>query len=951
MGEYVQSEHGQLYREGEETFLRSRDGSRFVAAKGAEAQQLLASGDLIPATADEVAKRQAQNRSGGVGGQLAAFGEGAVAGAVDLAYAPAAMATSAAEGLGLIDENPLAGTSGRQFMADVAGIGAQAFGGDLSQGEQYAQGMRERAQVNPLASGAGYVAPAVAAALATGGVAGGGTLLRTMGAEAILGGLQGGAAAQEDAFVQDYELTAEQMWAGAGLGALLGGGTAGAIGLVGNLARRGTSRLAKVFGRAGEEAPIATQDAIDASVSRALEARGVKPAEGIGAKVKEAIEASLGKDPAEALADIQTHARRAEIIDDAARRTAEGVEQVSAAGEDMMESVVNGGMRKAHMRRLISKENNAAQVAEARAQFDKIRQVIQETAPTPPPKGATAEEIAAHSAANNTYGNLKSRQQVAKYIGKLGEQMDSAKDGADVFNLLDEAKRSLQLEHKALGRAARGAGTSGDRGRQIATQKLSDLYEGIQENTRTMLEREDLWGGLGKWQADKNAAFKRYLDTRSKFEDYFMTRILRSDYEGRPVYAADPGKIRSYFERLGTADGELPQKIVQENLDAGRQLMDVIGDSSEQFAADIAKVREGYAKISQLAQEAEKTVKVSNQVAELLKAESESPFGSGALFGGVIGGIPGAIIGGAAGAATKPWTTLRRVSAVQEAAKRLDDRMGGAVSNFLRKNSGKEVKATGALRERVEKFAKEDLPDFASYVSEKSKTVREAGKRGAIPPIVRFALDGKDNKESFPERARQLERLADGSQVVQWSADNMGGMADQMPATYQAMVGKAGGAAAYLLGKVPRAALDPDLRSLGVVPSPRQLDELATAWEAVADPSSVFEQLDKGFVDPVAVEALKTVYPRLWQRMRDRALLEYQQMDEPPPIGARIKLDLLFDFGGQIEPSISPRRLQQNTQLNQLRMQQIEPQSPPSPGRSQPEVADKFATGTESIEL
>jgi hypothetical protein len=100
----------------------------------------------------------------------------------------------------------------------------------------------------------------------------------------------------------------------------------------------------------------------------------------------------------------------------------------------------------------------------------------------------------------------------------------------------------------------------------------------------------------------------------------------------------------------------------------------------------------------------------------------------------------------------------------------------------------------------------------------------------------------------------------------------------------------------FLESKLPPKRVD-DL-GLDQPPTAPQLAKWSRYYSAVNDPLGVFKDMEKGYVSPEGLEALKTVYPALYSAMQEQ--VRGTLKDDPKP---RNKLLVATVLGGQMSPT------------------------------------------------
>lgn len=938
-------------REGR-AFLKDSAGNLFRVNPDAAADQIL-SGQFEPASPDEVHRRDVAKRAGD--SAALAFGEGAVTGAFDAATA---VGRVGAEALGPVLEaaggpspsaQPGQRPEGLGRSKDVSGravLEAVVAGGDEARAAEYAENARARAAESPFAAFGGRVVGEVAGTALGGGLAaralGGATTAAT--GSRIAGGVAAGvtegaalgyAQANEDAYIENHELTADQALAGMGLGALFGGGVSLA-----------TGGAARVFGRKGTRGetpfdspklgPYRTRDeALERSAASAL---GTPPAPGLGSKLADALESaqsavsgaerstlkSFGAhrwDDA-AVAGREMWRNREAILEGAAKQMRADLDDLAARSRDVMDEVVDADLKRSHIASKVSGDS-AAQVGAARAELGRL--------------AAEADELVTNVEA---FGNRGVAKRIRQFVGELTDQAGASDDAADAFITLDRAKRGLQRWRKQLGRSA---ARSDDALLRQQADALGTRLEQMQERSRQLLMDEKLWGSAAADQRAINAAWEDWFKSNQLFNGGFLTRTGET-FDGRGIFVSDPAKVSRFVRGMGRQESSLLDEQFRHHVAATQRLTEAIGNAFDVGAksADVAAVRTAAKQIDDTLRKADETVRVANQIDAVIQAEAGSATAllGGAVGGGLLGGIPGAIAGAAFGVVARPGQLIRQAAAVQA--------LGANVSARLKRGIGSYFKSFGTPQ----------LPDGAR---ETAKRLPAAGRRAAtVAGVNGFARSGEDKRAAYERRTREVLDVVRSPEIAAQRVNAaIGPIAEHTPKLSGLMAMRTMAGATFLASKIPRplagASLTPHLEE--VTASDSEIAEFARYWQGVTNPTSLVDELKNGTLTHEHVEAVKTVYPALFKEVQLEVLAELSALKKPPPYQSRLQLDLLLELNGAGEPSVSPGFL--------LRMQQRASAAPSSPGpkpggsssarpytgpKRPMEGASRYATPMQSVE-
>jgi len=167
---------------------------------------------------------------------------------------------------------------------------------------------------------------------------------------------------------------------------------------------------------------------------------------------------------------------------------------------------------------------------------------------------------------------------------------------------------------------------------------------------------------------------------------------------------------------------------------------------------------------------------------------------------------------------------------------------------------------------------------------------RFAGKAQGRPPSM--PISPKMSEKDFAETYARLQHIATVPQVVDTS--RMSGVAPTTAALYQQQLVKA---AQFLLDKAPK---DPNAGLLPAFqkpwkPSPSDLTTWTKYAEGVTQPLKVVTAVSNGKMPaPEAVEALKTVYPKTFEDLRNRMMERVASLKDPMSYGKKQALAALL---------------------------------------------------------
>lgn len=781
----------------------------------------------------------------------------------------------------------------------AGGAGAAARGGSvLTRGAGgLLRGLSAPARI---AMGAGEAAEAGVGALLGRGVLG--SAARTAAGGAAEGALFGaGQVVTEDALGNE-DLTAEQVIAGVGMGAILGGvggglfGGAGALlregaGAGAGLARQGRDVIARAWTqRTGRELSPGVAD---------LYARATSLASGAD---QSAVRRFIDLGP-EGRAARDIVRRGDEVYEDGTRRLAEQLSAIEPTTRHVSD-YWGTGLKRGQVARQI----DASQVdAQGRAAIEALSAAR-----------SVADDITANPGLFSGPGGAAQGRNLGRAVEARQAQIESALARAadDPTHAATELYQALDGLKRDIGRFQQRASRDPE-----ATRMLRELYE---ERFRPMLERGDLWGdGLAATQTDVNRSFTRWLTRRRDFERAFLAEGERDTVDAfRRLNEADPARIAGFLRRVGTAGNERMERTFREVLEAQQDLVETMGrhlELPDDLVAGIGANRAATRRAMQTFEEVSESASTLNQFRELQ--------GAGGIEGSVIGTVAGAALGGpvgavAAGALASPAQTIRVLSALDRFRVQTDQQITRSVDSYVRRL-------------------------FRGATEGAERVGREASRRArrAVPPVTIAAFDGK---------VREYMELADPETATRRLGERTEALSSDAPRTQAAMQRTAMRAADYVRAQIPfrsqRAHLVPG-RTGQTRPSQQEMASFLRTVRAVEDPLVLLSELEAGRLSRESVDAVRAVYPQIYARLVEQvqaSLAEQAQEGRQVPYRDRLQLGLLL--GAPTDPSLRPESIArvQSMYAAQAAASAQPPRSAAS--KQAPDMASGLMTDTQRLE-
>jgi hypothetical protein len=751
-----------------------------------------------------------------------------------------------------------AGEAMRQRLLDYQEFGSVAStGGELGAiglaaalGDEAALSGATRA-VGRLGLGAERLA---AGALGEGSLArGAGVLARG----AVEGGVYGAGGAVSESALHDTPLTAEALVGGASHGALGGmvatGLTEGA--LSGLRALRGVKPSAAGYeGLAaatyGEAAPgvgkVAAEDAAATNPYRTTGPRGGVYDTAADAYIGNPLNAPSQQEKlAETWANRErVFSKHAETVENASRDFSQSLDEVLQRG-NATDVNTFGEAKKVKMAGLVDQARFVQQSDATINWLADAQKVINDLNENP-----------------LTKMTLTARNQWDGHMSAVAKAIESGQ-GARVNSALDDMKRFL-------GRQS-GFGRS-EWGLTGAQREFDRLYKGDRDGgigLQQLLESE-VWG---KKAADAqkyiNASTHQMLSDGENFTSKFTKQ--RATPHGRPEYAADTRAVDSFMNQLTSPANDFDARSVDAYIQARKGYLDAVSTHYDYGAAgakNIAAERKALGRMEQVVKQTTKDVSLANQVRGALQEEHSRG----------IGGAIGAVFD----IASKPYTTLQRLAQIEGHTRSVVEKLTGRT---------KALVSEGGTKAAAEKPSRTSPGFFSALL----------GGMGKVASKGAPGIGAVGSRVAFEEKAEALGAVAGNpAMVTERIGQALGPLGSAAPKTTQAATMIALKGLDYLASKLPPSRMDqyslqPQLQVKNRA-SDAEISSFMRSAEAIDDPLIVLREAKAGTLTRDHVEAVKNVYPALYDRMRAEVMTSVVDSKTELPYSKRIQLGILLDI-------------------------------------------------------
>lgn len=506
----------------------------------------------------------------------------------------------------------------------------------------------------------------------------------------------------------------------------------------------------------------------------------------------------------------------------------------------------------------------------------------------------------AYALADNIKGKLKEMADNPDIYSAKGlvKKLETIEDGyakrllavetpEELFNLVNKTKGLIDKQTKIWGKTI-------DPAQRETVNAVTELRQQFQSH----LTNEELWGAAAARQSHFNDSFNRLataekalIGADGKVGAFGVKKITRS---GRVEVELSAKKINTFLSQTGAARSELQETALREWLEAAKQFTQQVEHSSS--GAEMSFGREGVDslldKMSKTAADAEKKLALESKVRQAARLDDIGmnmfPATAAAAMGAVAGSIPGA-------------------AAVGLGAKAV----GGAVSDAV--SARTNPIAMAKTLSRIEAFALGPAKSMARAIDtmiKTAETVGDATVKRELGAAARHMVQSEDDALTRFKRAEKQIRDAQNAGLAQVSAYQAGTaeMSEHAPKTQMALINKQAEVNAFIASKLPTnpfASASTNPKATNWKPSDAQMAAFHRYQQAATNPMTVIQKAMRGAISAEGKEALKTLYPGIYDDVREQLMERVAMPGRSIPRQSAIALSLLFDV--PLTPCMQPQ--------------------------------------------
>jgi hypothetical protein len=450
-----------------------------------------------------------------------------------------------------------------------------------------------------------------------------------------------------------------------------------------------------------------------------------------------------------------------------------------------------------------------------------------------------------------------------------------------------------------------------DYGQQIGTI-LNTIDDAIEKSTDKTL-KSNLMANLDERVKAANRQLSYYIkgfensdspadrSAAKQMREYLSNVETRTEKEGFATGIKNLQELKNRIQANTNYDATVPKAMQQFNRKAAKANADLMysfaNDFSKQFgdASKRDRYNAGFAQLGANLADANKQLRMIKSILPFV-SQREGKTGARSIFS-FNNAIPSAI------SATVGGTLAGPLGAIAGAAIPEVMRFGRPALGlyYTEKSMGKIADKLSVIPEAIKRMG-----------------VSSQVKPQSINAISSFLDDRSDEKkqtklEQFQKLNEKLSELeADPQKLVDQMAKMATPLGDSIPNIKSQYMNLINRQVSYLNTVKPKAILpDNPFSPVKWQPNDTDLNKFERVVSVVQDPFSLIDDVSNGSVTKDQVVAVKTVYPKIYQRIQNRIMSYVTENPKDLSYSARLKLSMLFD--SPLDQSLANIKSKQDT--------------------------------------
>lgn len=437
------------------------------------------------------------------------------------------------------------------------------------------------------------------------------------------------------------------------------------------------------------------------------------------------------------------------------------------------------------------------------------------------------------------------------------DHIESGGTVGDVFDILNKHRKEMDNFNQTYLKEGPANPLTGTKGYS------KKIVNNVLGNLRQKLVNEDSFGVLASTNKEINSAVKNFIDSNQNFVAKFGEKLK---VNGKTQYVMSPTKISNFLNDQTALRNSIKDKVFENHFDAIQKLIDVtknhnitdffndlpqntkdVLNNAQQMKSSLQDIRAAVAGISKM--QATTGARLSGTI-----------IGSqlGSMVGSVIGGPVGGHIGSAAGSAighmiSSPLTRFKVLTKIERAILNNKNDTAETLNKFF---SGEPIKA-GLTKNAIRAGSLDTMAQTVANWNQRPDQKKADKVKSSVPKIMHQIT------QTTPET------------MMNNVQSHLEGMSDAAP--HVAMATSLAGLRAlqFLQSKAPQNTLAgsdiiPQNKPLPM--SGMQENQIKRYIETITNPSDTVNKMVKNTLTADHIEALKAVYPSLYQQIQQQTV-------------------------------------------------------------------------------